>query len=238
MNAIEIIRRACRRLGIPVPNAAVSNEDTQIAQLLELLNEEGQELSAEYDWQALTFEASFTTFATESQGTVTSIIGAANNYRHIISDTLFNRDSLMPIYGPKAKQAWQAQKALNLTGPWPQYRIRGGEIIMDPVPTAGEDVYFEYLTRNWVTSSNGMEARYEVEDDEDEFRLDPEILLLGLQWRWQAAKGLDYTDKFQSYTRRVQDAKGRDGTSRKVNMACEAERYPAGYVTPIGNWTL
>lgn len=239
MNAIEIIKRACQRLGIPAPSIAIGNENTQIVQMLGLLNEEGQELAAEYAWQKTTFEGSFTTVATESQGVIDGgIVPAGMRYRYILNDTLQNRSSLMPIYGPKAPTAWQQQKALNLTGPWPQYRIRGGELIMDPVPTAGDNVYFEYVSKNWATSSDGLTGKCEITSDEDIFRIEDELLLLGVQWRWQAAKGLDYAQKFDSYSRRVQDAKARDKTAAVLSLDGNSARNAAGIVVPIGNYTL
>lgn len=238
MNAIEIVRRACRSLGIPSPSSAVGSSDLQIVQILNLLNDEGMELSGEIEWESLTNEATFTTVATESQGTVESIIGAANDYRYIINDTIFNRSRREPIFGPKAARDWQAQKSLNLTGPWPQYRIRGGEILFDPVPTAGESCYFEYVTNNWVTSSDGMSKRSEIADDEDIFLLPDDVLLLGVKWRWLEAKGLDFTQAFDSYSRRAADAKARDGTKRTLSLDSTADRYRYGIVTPVGSWDL
>ena len=237
MNAIGIITQACKRLGISSPSIAVGNEDGQIIQMLALLNEEGQELAAEFAWQEMTFEGSFTTVATESQGVIDGgIIPAGKNYRYILNDTLQNRVSLMPIFGPKAANRWQQQKALNLTGPWPQYRIRGGQLLFDPLPTAGETIYFEYVSKNWLTSSDGMTEKTEISSDEDIFRLDPEILLLGLQWRWLQAKGLDYSQKFDSYTRRVQDQKGRDKTAAVISLDTASDRNAGGIIVPIGDW--
>jgi hypothetical protein len=62
-----IIREACKRLGITVPNAAVSSTDLQVQQLVALCNEEGQELSSRYAWQRLTKTATFTTVVSQSQ---------------------------------------------------------------------------------------------------------------------------------------------------------------------------
>lgn len=238
MNAIEIVRRACKSVGIPSPSTAVGSGDLQVVQILELLNEEGMELSAEIAWESLTREATFTTVATESQGTVESIIGTANNYRYILNDTIFNRSRREPIFGPKAPRDWQAQKSLNVTGPWPQYRIRGGEMLFDPVPTAGEDCYFEYITKNWVKSSDGLSQRESVENDEDVFLLPGDVLLLGVQWRWLEAKGLDYSQKFDSYSRRVADAKARDGTHRTLSLDGTGDRFRAGTFVSIGSWDL
>lgn len=238
MNCLEIVRRACKSVGIPSPNTATGSADLQIVQMLELLNEEGMQLSAEIGWKALQREASLTTVATESQGEIETIIGAANAYRYIVNDTIWNRSRREPIFGPLAPRDWQGRKALNITGPWPQYRIRGGEILFDPAPTAGESCFFEYVTKNWAESSDGLEQRSSFTDDEDVPLLSDEILLAGVKWRWLEAKGLDYTQQFDNYARMVADAKARDGTRRTLSLDGSNSRYRYGVTVPIGSWDL
>lgn len=237
MTALEIVRRACKSLGIPSPNTATGSGDLQVVQIVGLLNDEGSELAAEIPWQALTREATFTTVATESQGDLETIIGAANAYRYVLNDTIFNRSRREPIFGPKAPREWQAQKSLNVTGPFPQYRIRGGQLLFDPVPTAGENCYFEYVTRNWVEDASGN-GQAEFTADDDEPLLDSGILLAGVKWRWLEAKGLAFDQKFQNYSRLVADAKARDGTKRTLRLDGHNDRVSAGIVVPIGSWNL
>ena len=87
MNVLEVIQRATNALGIPEPTTAVANTQDAVVQLVELLNQEGRSLSSRHDWQNLTYEVSFTTAATESQGTLASIIGATQELRKIPPQT-------------------------------------------------------------------------------------------------------------------------------------------------------
>ena len=41
---------------------------------------------------------------------------------------------------------------------------------------------------------------------------------MGLIWRWKAAKGLDYSEDYAKYERRVTDAMGRDAGKPKLSM--------------------
>ena len=59
MNALEVIQRATKTVGIPTPNVALASTDVQVVQLVELLNNECRELGSRYPWQALTFEQTF-----------------------------------------------------------------------------------------------------------------------------------------------------------------------------------
>lgn len=221
MNVREIIRAACGSIGINQPSSVIGSSDKGTLQLLELLNEEGTELAARSNsgWQALVREATFTSVALEDQGTVTSIIGAPNAYRHIINETIWNRSTKEPVYGPRNGNTWQGYKAFTFAGPYAEYRIRGDHLLLLPVPTAGETYAFEYASKNWLMSSDGTQQRSRAANDEDITLLDDEIILAGLKWRWRAAKGLDFSSDFDKYEARVIDALARDGTKARLDIA-------------------
>lgn len=237
MNALELVREACGILGISKPNTAVGSSDVQVQQLAGLLNNEGRDLSARYAWEGLIREKTFAAVANEDQGALTMIIGAVNAYRYILNDTLYNRSTLQPICGPKSPLEWQLLKTLNVTGPFPEYRIRGGHLLLTVVPTAGETIAFEYVTKNWCTSQDGSAQRRAVSQDDDEVLLDDELVLAGLEWRWLKAKRLEYTEEFATYERKVLDAMTRDGTKRAVSLAAGSDTERRVYAPP-GSWNL
>jgi hypothetical protein len=78
VSLLSLVQEACGRIGILKPAAIISNTDPQIIQLLSLANKEGQLLAKRAPWTALQLEGTFTTVATETQGTMTTI---APNYR-------------------------------------------------------------------------------------------------------------------------------------------------------------
>lgn len=226
MNVLEIVRAVCGTIGLVRPNSVVGSSDIQVIQLGELLNEEGSELAARSasGWQALVREATFVTLAQEDQGAIATIIGATNAFRHIVSETIWNRTTREPVYGPRPPRIWQGLKALTVAGPYPEYRIRTGRLLFLPTPSAGDTCAFEYVTKNWLQSSDGMSQRSRFTNDEDVSLLDDELIRQGLIWRWKASKGLDYSADFQKYESRVVDAIARDGTKPRVSLAGEAIR--------------
>lgn len=228
MNVLEIVRAVCGTIGINRPNSVVGSGDVQVIQLGELLNEEGSELASRYDWQALTREATFVTVATESQGDLETIIGAPNAFRHILNETIWNRTTKEPIYGPRSASVWQGLKALTITGPYPEYRIRGGSLIMIPTPAADDTCAFEYVTKNWLESSDGVSQRSRFTNDEDVSLLDDELMRQGVIWRWKATKGLDYSADFKKYESRAIDVMAKDGTKPRLSLS---DRYLPGSVT-------
>lgn len=219
MNVLEVVQRATKNIGIPTPGIALASTDVQVVQLVELLNQECRELASRYPWQELTFEQTFTTVAAESQGTVTSLLTGGRELRYIVNETIWNRTTREPVYGPRSGRTWQGYEAVSITSPYSEYRIRGGELLFLPAPTAGQTCAFEYVTRSTMTSSAGTTYRRNASDDTDLFLLDDEIILMGLIWRWKKAKGMEYSEDFLSYERMVVDAASRNGTKPTLSLS-------------------
>jgi hypothetical protein len=217
VNLLEIIQSACADLTLPEPAAVVGSTDATASQLLEIANKEGRDLARCYAWQTLIEEATFTTVATESQGALTTLAGT--DFRYIVGDTIWNRTTGIPVCGPVVPSEWQAVLANSFTGPYPQWRIRGGTLRFLPVPTAGQTCAFEYVSKNWCTDSTGVTTRAAFASDQDLCLVDDELVLLGIQWRWRKAKGFEYSEEFLLYERQVADAMARDGGKRKLNLA-------------------
>lgn len=238
MDVLEIIQRTTDALGIPQPSAVVGVQLDQERQLLELLNQEGRALARRYDWEALTREGTFTTVATQSQGTVASIIGATQVMRKIVNETIWDRTQGVQICGPVSRQEWQARQATVSTGPYSEYRIRGGQLLLFPAPTAGHSCYFEYVSSCWCTDTTGATFRRNIASDSDEVLLNDELMCAGLEWRWRRKKGLSYAEEFASYELLYAQLTGDDGTKPRLSMDGESRRRGAGIVVPIGDWPL
>lgn len=230
-----MVQDVCVRVGLSSPNAAAGSTELKVNQIVALVNEEGKELAARYQWTALTNEATFTTVAAETQASLNTI---APNLKYIINDTIWNRTLRRPVFGPLAAQRWQQVKALVMQGPWNQFRIRGGSILFIPVPTAGQSCYFEYVSKNWSTDSTGVTGKSSMTVDTDVSLLDEDIMTLGVIWRFKAAKGLSYAEDFNKYERRVIDAMARDGSKDVMNIGdVRYDIYP-GIMVPSGSWPL
>jgi len=236
MTLLEVVQQFCLRSGIPVPTTVTGSTDTQVLQIQALLEEEGADLAARGDWESLTNEATHTTVATESQGAISTL--ASNGFRHIINQTIWDRTDRLPVIGPINKRQWQALKAVVMTGPRYQFRIRGGNLLVNPVPVAGHDWAFEYISKNWIVSADGLSFRSLFTADTDEFLLPDEILLMGLRWRWMREKGLDYSELFATYEMQVKDAVGRDGGKQILYMDDTHQLASPGTFIPSGSWNI
>jgi hypothetical protein len=218
----------CKRIGISVPNAAYTSSDLQVQQLVELANEEGQEQASRYQWQALQREATFTTVVAELQ---TSLAAITTGFGWIVNDTIWNRTLRRPVYGPDSLQDWQQQKAIQIAGPFNRYRIIANNIRFYPVPAAGQDCYFEYITNQW-TAAGGTE----YQSDTDTSLLDDTTMILGTIWRWKQAKGMTYAEDFAKYERRIAELLQRDAVKPTLSMTGTMYDVVPLVVVPSGTW--
>jgi len=236
MSLLTLVQGVCRRIGLQVPSVVYTSTDQQILQLMEIANEEGQSLAERYPWQALINEATHTSLAAESQGAITSI--ATNGFKYILNNTIWNRTEQRPIYGALTPAEWQMLKASSVTGPFEQFRIRGGTLRINPTPTAGQTWAFEYVSKNWLTDSAGTTYRSAWGADDDVGLLDENLMALGVIWRWQQAKGLEYAEAMQKYELQVENATARDKVPAVISMDGNFTQKTHGLVIPNGNWSV
>lgn len=240
--ALAIVRSVAPRLGIATPNTATGSTDVQVQQLLALVNEEGQELAARFDWQELTHEVTFPASGIQTQGSISELI--ADNYngsvafRKILNDTIWNITKRVRICGPmSAADHSLATAAATAVGPWSDYRIRGGALLLYPPATALDSLRFEFAADSWAMNAAGDTYKSAFSADDDTSILDSRLIELGTIWRWKAAKGLDYAQNYQNYENAVLDAMAGNKTTGPVEMdSCpETKGYPFA-VIPRSDW--
>jgi hypothetical protein len=232
----EIIRMFCFRTGLPTPDTIFGGAPDQVGQVLTLLEEEGTDLSKRAPWQQLTFEALHTTVANEDQGAITDI--ASQCFRHIKNQTIWDRTTHLPVAGPMDAQDWQAMKGLVSTGPRYRFRLRGGHLLVNPVPPAGNVWAFEYLSKHWIVDQNLVTTKQYFTSDYDLVLLPDDLLLMGLRWRWKREKGLDYAEDLRTYEMQLKDEMGWDGGRPILHMDDGSrEAIPGMFISP-GSWNL
>ncbi|RVL48483.1 hypothetical protein CN138_09135 [Sinorhizobium meliloti] len=234
MTIATIVSNATDRIAVSLGSAAVfSNPGETARQMRALANQEGKELMRRGTWEVLTKETTFTAIAQETQ---TDVI--PDDFDHMLNETFYNRTRKRQVVGPLTPKEWQEQKSIVATVLYDSYRIRGGSILMIPVPSAGDEYAFEYVSNQWVLSTD-EEAKTAFTTDSDTPVLDEELITLGVIWRFLKAKGFDYAEAFRTYELQVSQALGRDGSKRTVNFAQRIDygrpRYPG---IQDGNWNL
>lgn len=236
LSLLEIVTYFCQRSSLRTPTVVMDSLDAQIIQIRALLEEEGNDLSSRGPWEGLVYEVNHTTIAQADQGAMGDI--ATNGYRYIVNQTIYDRTDKLPVWGPLSPQEYQQRVALTTVGPRYHYRIRAGKLLINPVPEAGHEWAFECVSDNWIIDGDSGDSKHFFTKDTDVTALPSSLLLMGLRWRWLAAKGLEYAELFRSYEMQVQDALARDGGKPVLNMGCPNRTMRPGIFIPEGNWNL
>lgn len=235
MALLDIVRAVALKVGVTVPTAAVASVDQNIQQIIGFVNEDGQELASRYDWQELTNEATFTTVATESQGSITALTGP--DFAFVQNETMWDRSTKRPVFGPKVPAEWQQLKAQFVNGPWSQYRIRGNQVLFIPVPAAGDAIFFEWVSKWWATATGGTTGTQPaLLVDTDIAILDERLITLGAIWRYKQTKRLAYDEDFDKAEAAIADAISRNASKPTLNLAGPQGNIQPGVWVPAGNW--
>jgi hypothetical protein len=173
---------------------------------------------------------------TQSQGVLTALTGP--DFGWILNETMWDRTSRRPVFGPKAPAEWQQLQAQLMNGPWWQYRIRGGQLLFTPAPAVGDQIYFEWISKYWVaqtaTPTLGYAAQYGA--DTDVSIIDEHLIALDTLWRYKRAKKLEYSEDFDIAEAAINDAMTRNASAPILNLGGADGDMQPGIFLPAGSW--
>jgi hypothetical protein len=138
-----------------------------------------------HEWQSLQKEANLTTNGSGSYAMST----IASDYSRPVSTTEYDRSNYkkITIVSP---QKWQELKAYMTipTGIQRYGRVRGNNLLLIP-DNANDELYFEYISKNYVVDSLGNE-KAEFTADSDTTIFSEMLLELGLKYYLKNEDGL------------------------------------------------
>lgn len=239
MSLLSIIQDHCRLHGLAVPSSVIGNSDVTVSQLLSAANAVLDEIVDANGLEAFVYEATFSFIAAEDQGAVENLAGGLSGFQFIKNGTFYDRTLRRPVYGPMTEIEWQQIKAIPNPGPFYKYRIRSGNLLINPVPAVPlSTVAFEYVSSFGVRSSTGTAKQYFTEDS-DTFILPERILKSGLSYRWKQIKGLPYQSDEKRFWDQLNNAIARSGTKPDLNLShSHLPDIKPGIFVPSGNWNV
>jgi cell wall-associated NlpC family hydrolase len=220
----------------------VGNNEQQIKEMLAALNMEGKSLTREQpSLPQLSRRGEWTSIADENQGALTSL---AADYLYAQRNTFWDRSRTYSLTGPLSPQEWQFVKARMVAGPFYQFRImidpdtNQNSLYLFPAPPAGLPLYFEYVSKNWVASSD-LTQTYDSfgTSDNDVGLVDETLLQLGVEWRWLRTKGFDsWKERKRDYDMYKGTVKAQDGGSTLFFAGGGSPNTDINILVPEGNW--
>lgn len=168
--------------------------------------------------------------ACTATGTTTDIIfgkdtySTPNDFAYFQQLTYWDRSYRWQMFGPLTAQEWQVLKSgLSPIGPRRFFRIMGNQFVIHPAPsTTGDTLVFEYFSNAWCQSASGT-AQNTWASDTDYYNLDDDAFILGLKWRYKAAKGLDYSQEKNDYEITCERLMGRNGGNKDLRTNKQAQ---------------
>lgn len=201
---LSIVQRACDELTLPRPTGVVTANDPQVRQLLALLHQEGRYLMKggmkKHNWSSLRTLYTFPTVAS------TATYAVPADFDRMIDDTFWDQTNDRKVSGPDvpAVDRWRQQSISGPVGIYKNFRVLGSNVQLFPTPDAVATMGYEYVSKNWALS-NASVAQSEFLADTDTSVFDPYLMILGLKWRFLAAKSLEasaakmeYDDYYES----------------------------------------
>jgi len=197
--ANDILNQVAAEIGIsPVPDPYGSQDDAFI-QMRYLLNTAGNQLVIAYPWELLNREANITTSAGDS-----GVYPLPEDFFYMIDQTGWERSQNVPLSGPLSPQDWQYLKGRDLVTStiYASFRLKDGTFNIFPQPPPeGLDIYYEYISKNWVSDGVLPNPTYkrEVTTGSDIPQFDKTLLTRFLKQQMLSAKGFDANDAKEDF---------------------------------------
>lgn len=218
--------------GFDVPSSIFGNSDPDAIHLKRAAMRAGRELETEYVWQALRTEY---TFDTENG---TSAYDFPEDIRRFANVTFWSDDDDWPLI-KVSNIDWRAlNSGINVSGIIYYFDVFGNQIHLHPEPTNIRKIDFDYYSKYYANSSGGT-AKEEFDDDNDTFRLDDDLLLLGTIFHFLKRKRLPYAEEKAEYLERIKHLRADQSPKPVINMSQGALRGGLPYPrVPDGSWNV
>ena len=228
MSLLTITQDVMVEVGLSRPAAAISSTDPGVVATISMINQTGLELMRRFEWQALQTEKTFTSVAQASQ---TSAV--PTDFDRFVNESFWNRTQKRQVAGPLTPQQWQSRQASSIGGITDFYRMRGSAILIDPVPSAGNTMAYEYISKYWVGGT-----KVAMTADSDTSLIDENLLKLGAIWRYLKSRNMDYSEEYRTFETEVLNAAAKDGGKGVLSLAAPRSRNPLAPYAPEGSWSL
>lgn len=230
MTLLSMIRDVCAEVGVPRPNAVCAATDPTMRALLSHAQEEGRSLSRQGGWQILRKEKTFVSLAQETQ---TAMV--ATDLARFVDKTFYNRSRNRRLVGPATPAQWQRMKATTASPIVDYFTMRGGAILINPAPPAGQTFAYEYFSTQWCASSVGAGQSLWAADT-DVGALDESLMKLGVIWRFKAQRGMAFDTDYSKYMFEVKNALGQEAPHDNVDFSGESSMPMRGIAIPESDW--
>lgn len=204
--------------GWEVPSSFFGNTNLTAKSCLNLVQRAGNSLERRHRWVELIAEHTFNT----ADGTASYAL--PSDFRAFANMSWWDRTNFDPMFGPVSPAEWQFLKSsvAGDTGTitkW--FRVKGSsstQFFIHPTPTSTDSTAYDYYSKNWITKQSDSSAIAAWSADLDTAKLDEDLLILDLKWRFLQAKGMPFEVELAEWKVMRDVLLAANGGSRRLSM--------------------
>lgn len=224
--AAEILNRVAAEVGIAPVNAPMESIDPFFVQLRYLLNTAGEELMQAYPWELLVKSHQIITQDGDSGD-----YDMPEDFGYILNRTEWDRTNNVPMGGPLSAQDWTYLKGRDLASNtlYASFRIAQGKFNVFPSnPSAGLDLNFEYMSKNWVWDGSLDDPKYKdsVTLPSDVPLFDKTLITRALKVKYLESGGFDTSKAQADYNQIFAFLTGNDKGAPTLNAGRHGRSFP------------
>jgi hypothetical protein len=147
------------------------------------------------------------------------------DFDYFIAQTFWDGSYRWQLLGPLEAQEKNVIKyGISPVGPRRRFWIRLNTMFLNPIPTNNTDVIaFDYFSSSWCQSGSGLPQTIWTADT-DTYVLDEECFIQGMKWRFLRAKGLDFNQEYDDYSKVTGRVMARNGGPRDLAINTQSVR--------------
>lgn len=214
MTLLTVAQNVAQIAGVNAPTTIVGNSDQTAVQLLALINLSGK-LLARKPWEYLQKEYTFSLVAAQAAYNFPTDLGYFQDY------TIWDRTQFWALRGSLTATQWQIYKSgLQTTTPRQRFRIKQGQLYIDPTPSSTDSMVIEYISNQWVavtaTPTVASKAAYTL--DTDVSVIDEMAIQMDALWRFLNRKGVAYAEEKDQAERYIAELFGNDAPREPIDF--------------------
>lgn len=220
MTILTVLQAAAPRIGLSVPSAVFSATSKDAIDLQEIAKDTADMIARAHPWQK------FSTIKTHAGDGSTEDFNLADDYSWMPDDgDIWSTAQRRPLTKVQSQNDWLGMVLIGTSLVTNAWIIYGGQLHIRHALSASDTAKYFYQSNFSVAPATGAnKAAFTL--DTDSFRLDEQLLKLGVIYKWKEMKELPYAQHMDNYEDLKEKLIARDKGATAIVLG--SRRMPAG----------
>jgi hypothetical protein len=193
MSVLSVIQDAATVIAMDVPTLVYGSTQREHIEIGALANTMAKRICRGYDWEL------FKTQKDMAGNDVTTAFALPSDFQWMPKESqIWATSFAAPLSHIVDSNEWLGLNVTSTTFVPHSWILLGGQVNIKPALGTGVTASFYYQSNLIVAPASGSNKVAFTADD-DTFRLDEELLKLGIIWQWKANKGAPYAEDMENF---------------------------------------